>query len=226
MYRTIGALGLVCLVFGPLLAHLRVVPPLVGLIIFSVSGLFGALAVLLGAVGLLRRRGRRPLAGLLLGLVPVACLLVLAILNREHPPINDVTTDLADPPALARAPAYPGAFVPVVRAAYPDLTSLLVDAPPALVFQEAMELAAVREGWTVARAYDHAMSFEGVAETWLFRFRDDFAVRVRARGDQSVVDMRSRSRDGKGDVGTNARRIRAFLDELGARLENPANAAR
>jgi uncharacterized protein (DUF1499 family) len=226
MYRTIGALGLVCLVLGPLLAHVRAVPPLVGLIVFTVSGFFGALAVVLGAVGLLRRRGRRPLVGLLLGLVPVACLLVLAAIRLAHPPIPDVSTDLADPPALARAPAYPGELAPVVRAAYPDLGSLVVDAPPAVAFQEAMELAAVREGWTVARAYDQAMSFEGVAETWLFRFRDDFAVRVRARGDETVIDMRSRSRDGKGDVGTNARRIRAFLAELRARLQRAPGAAR
>ncbi len=221
MYRTIGVLGLVCLILGPVLAHLRVVPPLVGFSIFTVSGIFGAVAVLLGVVGLVRKRGRRPRVGLLLGLVPIACLLVPALAGRKYPAINDISTDLDDPPALARAPAYPDELKPIVREAYPNLTSLIVDGQPAVVFQEAMDLAAGREGWTVDRADGEAMLFEGVAETWLFRFRDDFAVRVRARGNKTLVAMRSRSRDGKGDLGANAKRIRAFLDELSARMQNP-----
>lgn len=224
MYRTVGVLGLLCLVLGPALAHLRVVPPLVGFQIFTFAGIFGVIAVVLGAVGILRKRGHRPRIGLLLGLVPIACLLVPAAAGRKYPRINDISTDLANPPALARAPAYPEELKPIVREAYPNLTSLIVDARPAVVFQEAMELAAVREGWTVDRGDGEAMSFEGVAETWLFRFRDDFAVRVRAHRGKTLVDMRSRSRDGKGDLGANAKRIRAFLDDLNARLQSPGAA--
>lgn len=234
MYRTVGVLGLMCLVGGPVLAYLRVVPPEVGFLIFVVSGIFGVLAVLLGAVGLLRRRGRRPLVGLVLGLVPTACLLAPAIAGLGYPAIHDVSTDLADPPALSRGPAYPDELAPIVREAYPDLASLTVDARPAVVFHEAMALAAAREGWTVDRAYGEDLSFEGVAETWPFRFRDHFAVRVRARGDRTEIAMRSRSHEGvemgigmdMGDRGANARRIRAFLDDLDARLQALPGAGR
>jgi acyl-CoA reductase-like NAD-dependent aldehyde dehydrogenase len=45
----------------------------------------------------------------------------------------------------------------------------------------------------------------------LFRFKDDFVIVVRDSNGQSVVQMRSKSRDGQGDVGTNAKRVRAFL---------------
>jgi uncharacterized protein (DUF1499 family) len=45
-----------------------------------------------------------------------------------------------------------------------------------------------------------------------FRFVDDFTVRVRPSGSGSEIDVRSKSRDGQGDLGTNARRIRKFLD--------------
>ncbi len=47
-----------------------------------------------------------------------------------------------------------------------------------------------------------------------FRFKDDFVIEVRDKNGQSVVEIRSKSRDGQGDVGTNARRIRLFLAQL------------
>jgi len=50
--------------------------------------------------------------------------------------------------------------------------------------------------------------------TSIFGFVDDVVVRVRPAEGGSVVDVRSRSRDGKGDVGANAARIRAFRAEI------------
>ncbi|MBW2399988.1 MAG: DUF1499 domain-containing protein, partial [Deltaproteobacteria bacterium] len=43
---------------------------------------------------------------------------------------------------------------------------------------------------------------------------DDIVVRVRRDGADSIVDVRSKSRDGRGDMGANAARIRLFRDEL------------
>ncbi|KXZ44686.1 hypothetical protein GPECTOR_63g15 [Gonium pectorale] len=77
---------------------------------------------------------------------------------------------------------------------------------------------------------------EAVATTRLMRFRDDIIIRVRAEatgrqeavaggsgmeaGAQMIVrvDVRSKSRLGKGDLGANAARIRAFLGKLRAEL--------
>ena len=50
----------------------------------------------------------------------------------------------------------------------------------------------------------------------LFRFVDDVAVRVRPAEGGSRVDVRSKSRVGQGDVGANAKRIRAFKAALGS----------
>ena len=47
--------------------------------------------------------------------------------------------------------------------------------------------------------------------TKVFRFVDDVVVRIVADGNGSVVDVRSKSRDGKGDLGANARRIELLL---------------
>ena len=63
---------------------------------------------------------------------------------------------------------------------------------------------------------------EATATTFWFGFKDDFVVRARsdgARTGRTVVDVRSVSRIGVGDLGANAQRIRKFLAELQARAE-------
>jgi hypothetical protein len=45
-------------------------------------------------------------------------------------------------------------------------------------------------------------------------FRDDVVLRLRADSDGTRVDMRSASRYGRHDLGTNAARIVAFLDDV------------
>ncbi len=54
-----------------------------------------------------------------------------------------------------------------------------------------------------------------MATTSVYRWQDDFVIRVTA-GDNggSIVDMRSKSRVGKSDLGANAHRIAAFLTDL------------
>ena len=71
-------------------------------------------------------------------------------------------------------------------------------------------LEAAGEGAEHARLMRHM-----IATTRLFGFHDDIAIRIRPDGAQgSRVDVRSKSRDGKGDIGANAARIRAFVGEL------------
>ena len=45
-----------------------------------------------------------------------------------------------------------------------------------------------------------------------FGFKDDVAVRIRAQGEGSQIDVRSVSRVGLSDLGANAARIRDILD--------------
>jgi hypothetical protein len=60
-------------------------------------------------------------------------------------------------------------------------------------------------------------------------FRDDIVVRIRPAPDGARVDARSASRYGRGDLGVNARRIRALLDDIddaaGSEEEKPKKAA-
>jgi len=60
---------------------------------------------------------------------------------------------------------------------------------------------------------------QAVATTMVFRFKDDVTISVAKKDNFTLVNVRSRSRVGKGDLGANARRIRDFQARLAARLQ-------
>jgi len=146
---------------------------------------------------------------------------------RQVPPIHDITTDTADPPAFdalreVRAgypnpTDYPGeAVARQQREAYPDLDTLRLEEPAERGFERALE-AAREMGWEIAAVDPEDGRIEATATTFWYGFRDDVVIRVRADDGESLVDVRSVSRVGRSDAGTNARRIRSYLE----RLEDP-----
>src|SRR3546814_20390161 len=52
---------------------------------------------------------------------------------------------------------------------------------------------------------------------------DEVVIRVAPTETGAVVDLRSRSRIGRGDLGTNAARIRSFLDDLREHAEGESS---
>jgi hypothetical protein len=101
---------------------------------------------------------------------------------------------------------------------YPDLQVQEFRQPQAAVFQAA-EAVARDMGWEIREADAQTGVIEAVATTRLFKFKDDVSITVSKQGDAITrVHVRSKSRIGKGDLGTNARRIRAFQAELAKRL--------
>jgi uncharacterized protein (DUF1499 family) len=145
------------------------------------------------------------------------------------PAIHDITTDTDDPPqfrAVAEARdaamntvAYPGNETAAKQEkAYPWIAPLTVDRTPDAVFRAARELVAAR-GWTLQAADPAAGRIEATATTFWYGFKDDVVVRVRPAGDgRTRVDVRSASRVGISDLGVNAERVRAFLNDLDERL--------
>jgi uncharacterized protein (DUF1499 family) len=111
--------------------------------------------------------------------------------------------------------AYPAAFAAVQHACCADLHPATLKMPPAEAYRRALTLATQQPGWQTTRGDADGLVIEVVATTALFRFHDDVVIRVRpdASGG-SRVDMRSKSRDGQGDVGTNTLRIHQFVDAL------------
>jgi uncharacterized protein (DUF1499 family) len=143
---------------------------------------------------------------------------------RSVPPINDITTDPANPPAFVAIlplrkgarlpPGYPGAkTAELQKKAYPDIAPARLSEPPNQAFARA--LAAARAlGWQIVASVPGEGRIEAVDRTFWFGFSDDVVIRVAVDGNGSRVDIRSHSRVGRSDTGTNARRVRAFLREI------------
>ena len=60
---------------------------------------------------------------------------------------------------------------------------------------------------------------EAVAHSFLFGFESDIVLRIIEEEDGTLVDMRSTSRFGAHDLGSNASRIIAFMSDLDASLQ-------
>lgn len=97
---------------------------------------------------------------------------------------------------------------------YPDLQPLAVAIPPARVFEAALTVVRTLPHWTVVKADPAAGLIEAEARMPLWRFVDDVTIRVVPREGGTRVSVRSASRVGRGDLGQNARNIRAFLGGL------------
>jgi uncharacterized protein (DUF1499 family) len=165
------------------------------------AGALGLVAAILAVVALVRGAAvLGPVIALVLGLGVAAVPAAGYVLARSVPPINDISTD-------------PDEQSDAQRRAYPDIQPLRLPVAPNIAFERAK--GAIEEaGWQIAREDPSAGRLEAVATTFWFGFKDDVVIRVAADGPGSRVDVRSKSRVGKGDLGTNAQRIRAYQRRL------------
>ncbi len=183
------------------------------------------------------QHGNRPLHwfGVILALAYVGFLGMQGLKARSVPAIHDISTDLADPPAFKTLPLrednwdqIPGEDDEDMRGlnpqqrwrrihqdTYGDIRSVRVDQPVRQVMEKAQRLAEDR-GWDIAAYREAEGRMEATATTALFGFKDDVVLRVRPTQDDkgSIVDMRSVSRVGVSDLGTNAERVTDFLADL------------
>jgi uncharacterized protein (DUF1499 family) len=185
----------------------------------------GILAAVVAGGAMWRARGRSVFAALafVIGLTTVAIPLRLQRAAASAPPIHDITTDTANPPTFnavvpLRADAsntleYSQEVARQQREHYPDIKPVIVEMPPPQVFERALE-AARDAGWEIVATDADAGWIEATDTTTFFGFKDDVVVRLTSIGSRTVVDVRSVSRVGRGDVGTNARRIREYLGRL------------
>ncbi|MFN0107883.1 MAG: DUF1499 domain-containing protein [Blastocatellia bacterium] len=100
---------------------------------------------------------------------------------------------------------------------YADLQPQRFTQPMEKVFAAALEVSQA-QGWELREAKPNQGIIEAIATTRLLKFKDDVTITVSNEGSSTVVNVRSKSRIGKGDMGTNARRIRAFQMELAKKL--------
>ena len=212
---------------------------------FGAALVFAAAAILLALASFIAiwRNGSpglgRAIGGLLIGLLLLAYPAFLGLRAMKLPEINDITTDLSNPPrfeVLSRLRPrgrvdYPAGFADLQRKAYPDVTPLQVELPVRAAYDTALKVINKRK-WLVVDARPPTATrrdgvIEAVARTTIMGFRDDVVVRVTGlRAGGSRIDVRSASRYGLHDFGTNARRIVALLADIDDEAGNAPESAR
>ena len=164
------------------------------------------------------------LAGLALAVFLVGTVTSWWIVAKRVPMIHDITTDTENPPSFvailplrqnAANPAkYGGPEVAKLQhLSYPDIQPVQLPVPPRKAFERALS-AAQTMGWQIVDANESQGRIETTATTTWFHFKDDVVIRIAGTDGGSRVDVRSVSRVGRSDLGTNARRIRAYVKTL------------
>jgi len=193
-------------------------------------------AVVLSIVGLVissRRTGATLVMGLL-GII-IGGIAVYVPWNWKqtldaYPYIHDITTDLNDPPAFVvvesvrgegdHPVSYDGAEVGAQqREAYPELKPLMVSADAATVFAAAKKVVDSM-GMELVDASESDLRIEATETSRFYGFKDDIVVRIVALPDATRVDVRSKSRVGRSDIGQNAKRIKSYLAKLESELDS------
>ncbi len=174
-------------------------------------------------------KNRRALALAVAGSI-ISCLLVgipafWSRQARQLPAIHDITTDTDNPPQFvailplrknaSNPPGYGGPQIAEQQeAAYPRVSPLISPDSFDTVYDKVFVVAR-RLGWNIVDASRRDGRIEAVDSTFWFGFKDDIVIRISPASKGTRIDIRSVSRVGVSDIGTNARRITKFLKAMG-----------
>jgi uncharacterized protein (DUF1499 family) len=170
------------------------------------------------------RKERRGLAlGMLLGILPLGVAGYLFGSSSGAPIIHDIATDTTRPPqfmaALQQRSAeqnsleWSEANAAEQRIAYPQLRPIETTLDPQQAFARALSSAQAL-GWEIIDSDSRPGFIEAVDTSFWFGFKDDIVIRIEAATNGSVIDLRSASRVGRGDLGANAARIERFIAQF------------
>lgn len=228
---------LIILITGPLGYKFSMVPLQPSLVSLLIAVVGGALVFLIGLVYLviamrsdLGRNRNLVIVSMILGVVPVGIIGPQMAAAGDVPPIHDITTDTANPPAfVAIVPLRenaPNGYEYGVSEAWPaeKLGATTMEAYPGLKPIESdlsvadavdrTEATLQAMGLEIVAVDKEAGLVEATATTYWFGFKDDMVVRIVGNGEGSRIDLRSMSRVGQSDVGANAARITDFVDRF------------
>ncbi|HZP86868.1 MAG TPA: DUF1499 domain-containing protein [Burkholderiales bacterium] len=194
------------------------------------SAAFAALAAgVIALLGIILSRGAR--RALIAGAIGVVIALAFVYVPWQWkrtldalPYIHDITTDTDNPPAFVAAEklrkegdhpvAYDGPEVAAQqKQAYPDIAPLITPASKDKVFAAAQRVIE-NMGMKLTGADLASGRLEATDTSFWYGFTDDFVVRITEAAQGTRVDVRSKSRVGRSDLGQNAKRVRAFLAKL------------
>ncbi|MEZ5571889.1 MAG: DUF1499 domain-containing protein [Halioglobus sp.] len=195
-----------------------------GLLMYAIA-CFGSTVLMIVAIVLLMlprfAAWRSVIARRALFAVPGTVLLLTLVSGGDVPRIHDITTDTADPPLFVTAGQQRGSdanpldidpeVIAQQQAAYPDLQTLNSTLSYEDAFSRALRVAKDL-GWDIYHQDRNAGVIEAVDTTEVMAFKDDVVIRLRTNAQGTKLDLRSVSRVGEGDIGANAKRIRAFRE--------------
>jgi uncharacterized protein (DUF1499 family) len=224
-------------------AHFNLIAPFMGFQLFALGFLLSILGSVIGLFAIFQTRKPQLAAGRNRArMATVVCavialpLIVTVLRSSKYPPINDITTDFDNPPEFVNAQKLQhepnrdmkydkGTYADRQQAGYGPIGPIKERLSPADAFARVTEVAKASPTWTITYSDPATNTLEVVATSKLWHFNDDVVIQVRPATDgASLIEMRSKSRDGIGDFGVNARRIRRFFDRVAmARDTNDQN---
>jgi uncharacterized protein (DUF1499 family) len=237
-------LAIAMIAAGMVGAHFYLLAPFMGFQLFALGFLLSILGLLVGllAIFLTRKpqasagRNRAVMATVVCAVIALP-LIVTVLRSSKYPPINDITTDFDNPPEFVNAQKLqhePNRDMKYDKGKYADrqlkgygaIDPIKERLDPAAAFARVTEVAKASPTWTITYSDPATNTFEAVATSKLWHFNDDIVIQIRPSPDgASLIEMRSKSRDGIGDFGVNARRIRRFFDRIAlARTANDQTA--
>lgn len=226
--RRLGAIAIPFLIVSVFGHYLELYNTEVLLLLLILGSFMGATAIVFAVIALvdLWKEGGKGFANCIwaiaYGTIVLIPLAAATVALYAFPPLNDISTDLQDPPALSAgvriAPAMDRKLQLMQRASYPDIVPRRFRLPPAELHAAAASVASAM-GWETV--YELPAGFAEdptylVMEARLpfLSVKDDVAIRIQPDEVGTLLDIRSASRFGSHDFGTNARRIRSFLASL------------
>ncbi|TFV42672.1 DUF1499 domain-containing protein [Bradyrhizobium frederickii] len=234
--RNLAVFAVVAVVVSIIVVRFDFLEPKPALATFLGGLAIAGLSILFGLAGFaaIWQNGSRGMARILLAFLIDGAILAypayLALQYRKLPAIYDITTDPIDPPrfdAMARLRTGEGTNPSVYaglysaeqqRRFYPEIVPVELEISVDRAYAIALQLVHKRK-WIVIdeRAPQPPRRIgriEAVARTPIMGFREDISMRFVADGDDSRVDIRSASRNFDSDLGSNAARIKKFIDDL------------
>jgi uncharacterized protein (DUF1499 family) len=231
--HALAIVGLVLIALSGPLAKAGVFSPMIGMLGFTIASLLLFIALIIAIRALLGNRKDNALQSTLTTwLVVLAGLGILGMNlstingSRGAPAIHDVTTDVANPPAFVAVVALREAgnapnpheyqndgSAELQIVAFPEIKTIVVQESYDSAFAKAVS-ATEAMGWEIVANEPTEGRIEAVASTGYVGFKDDVVIRVRNNDNAITIDIRSKSRMGKGDMGANAARILAWTDLL------------
>jgi len=197
--------------------------PFVAMLSITVGCLLAIIAAVIVLIGVIRNRNIASLSAIgWTALIIGAASLYSAggMVGGGGAPIHDISTDTQNPPAFIVVATLrgendnPAEYLDDGTAekqaeAYPDIKTIVLQQSPSDVYIAALD-AADAMGWEIVASEPLEGRIEATATTPFVGFKDDVVIRIVAVGPDTLVDIRSKSRIGRGDMGVNAARIREF----------------